>query len=158
MTTETTTPRKLRVLPTTDAPCASCDARCCNTFPGVPSPEEFGAPNVDGMRAKLRALLDGGNWIVDHDSNGWLGGDPTAWFPRPRMTYESGHINDISFADRGTCVLLVANRCSDYEERPAGCRSLVASANKRCGGTTSKAKQVDAWGPYERMLLEEGYR
>lgn len=158
-------PVRLPLLPTTDPACGPCGARCCKTFPGVPSPTDFGAPNTDAVRLKVRELLATGKWIVDHDgSESRLEHEPSNWYIRPRMLHDRpGPINGNYWMGEGTCVFLVDDRCSNYDARPAGCRDLTPErggvpAGHSCRSSRAKRYQVDDWEPYESILLEEGYR
>jgi hypothetical protein len=51
--------------------CAPCGGQCCKHMPGAASPEDFGAPDREAMRDRLRTAFDSGLWAID-----WWEGDP----------------------------------------------------------------------------------
>src|SRR5207244_12084374 len=91
--------------------CARCGGHCCKTFPGGSTPGDWGAPDSDQMRSRLREALATGNWVIDR-----------AGYVRPTSR---GAVDPA--ADRwGECVFLEKSGCRlSYELRPFGCRDFT---------------------------------
>lgn len=136
--------------------CAPCGGKCCEIWPGIPHPEDLGAPDLDTLRASVSALLRSGRWVVDHDASSWLDREPSAWYLRPAIRGTEGNQPpDFEFDRSGPCTFLVDGRCEIYEHRPRGCRLVVPSSRlpDGCKTPVGKIAQVDPWEPYESMLL-----
>lgn len=135
--------------------CGPCGGKCCTIWPGIPHPEDLGAPDVEVLRETVQALLATGRWVVDHDAHGWLEPDPAAWYLRPAMKGSEGKQPPwLSFEGAGTCTFFSEGRCEIYATRPRGCRALVPQVDTNCTAPLAKARQVDMWEPYEAMLVE----
>jgi Fe-S-cluster containining protein len=136
--------------------CGPCGGQCCKSWPGIPHPDDHGAPDVDAMRTNLRVLLATGRWVIDFDSLPWLDrDDPSAWYPRPAMVGEEGTQppTHLGFATAAPCTFLVGGRCAIHETKPRGCRELVVVAPGKCRAPVGKVDAVDAWEPYQELLL-----
>lgn len=135
--------------------CGPCPAHCCNRWPGIPHPDDLGAPDVDALRANIAAMLATGRWAVDHDAESWLDREPYAWYLRPALRGSEGEQPPWDrFQGSAPCTFLDGGRCSIYETRPRGCRLVVPQPGYGCRSTTSKIDCVEWWKPYEALLLE----
>lgn len=140
--------------------CAPCGGQCCKHMPGAASPEDFGAPDREAMRDRLRTAFDSGLWAID-----WWEGDPRddrtrevldktveSYYPRPRVVGVD-HVYDPSYG--GQCVLLVNDRCSlVFDQRPVICRELVPKRGRCTAEIEDKQRIAVAWIPYHDLLSE----
>jgi hypothetical protein len=132
--------------------CAACGGKCCKQYPGMTSPEDWGAPDQEQMRTRLRAALNSG----DYEFDDWFG-DPTkksggqfdVRMIRPTAQRRMGHKGEW---DR--CKLLKDTGCSlPYEQRPKECRGLVPDAfDKGCRGDYTKQQAAIDWMSYQDLL------
>lgn len=138
--------------------CGSCGGACCKQLPGIASPDDFGAPDRDEMRMRLKTAFDSGRWAID-----WWEGDPrdgrdeldSARYVRPATKWREGRVRDASWG--GACTFFGAVGCElAADERPLGCRSLEPAANhKDCiPHDGDKRDMAIAWLPYLDLLLE----
>jgi Fe-S-cluster containining protein len=135
--------------------CGPCGGKCCTIWPGIPHPEDLGAPDREALRATATALVASGRWVVDHDAEGRIDGEPYDWYLRPALKGTEGSQPDqYGFEGPGTCTFLVGGRCEIYDARPRGCRMLVPDTDVRnCKSPIRKIDEVQAWEPYESILL-----
>ncbi len=135
-----------------DITCKMCRGRCCTLMPGIASPEDFGAPDRDVMRARIADVLHSGRWSIDR----WAADDewPNMLYLRPATICGAGLVLDFSWG--GQCTFLTIEGCAIYPSRPYGCRDLVSGppclpatdAGTKLGGARS-------WLPYQDLLIEQ---
>jgi Fe-S-cluster containining protein len=133
--------------------CGPCGGKCCSIFPGIPHPEDLGAPDVETLRHNVRALVRSGRWVVAPDSRGrgWFEDDDYGdWYLRPALAGSEGE--EVYDFENGPCTFLRAGRCDIYPLRPRGCREVVPTAPGNCPTPRSKIDQVGDWEPYEELL------
>lgn len=142
--------------------CGPCGGKCCRLMPGIAVPEDFGAPDRDTMRSRLRAAFETKRWAID-----WWEGDPregsnaldSAEFVRPATRGKEGTLFDPSWG--GTCTFLGPKGCElAHDDRPRNCRGLVPNHPNSCAEEHSDGERVEkvdyvlAWIPYLGLLLE----
>jgi len=132
--------------------CRNCGGRCCKHYPGITSPEDWGAPDTDQMLQRLSAAFKEDTYEVDH------------WYGDPREGAEQ--LDQVSMvrptARRGLvaltepCQMLGAQGCSlPYEQRPKQCRELspITVAGKHsCVDNYSKKQAAIDWIPYQDVV------
>lgn len=148
--------------------CEPCGGKCCKSYPGINAPEDFGAPNRDEMRTRIRAALLSGRWAID-----WWEGDPRGYdhgddddylssseFIRPA---QKGHENEIEHAGwGGACTFLTATGCElAHDDRPRNCRGLIPTLGpmtcqerREDGSPVEKVDYVLAWIPYLDVIAD----
>ncbi|HOJ95181.1 MAG TPA: hypothetical protein PK390_08065, partial [Fervidobacterium nodosum] len=122
---------------------------CCKTFPGLATPEDFGAPDRDLMREKLLKALISGRWTVD-----WVDQDAELYFVRPAIKGFEGSVFDHAY--NGECTFLTNTGCElDFSERPESCRMLIPKLEERCdpqGYTRMYVSKI--WKDYVDVLID----
>ncbi len=122
--------------------CRRCGGACCKSgFPGVSTPEDWGAPDKLTMRLALMKALISRKYIVAAESKQNADG---YWTVRPN-TRANRH-----------CVFLDITGCT-LDHKPEGCRTLIPSTNfPDCKQPTGV--DLDYWGarwlPFKPMLAE----
>jgi Fe-S-cluster containining protein len=141
--------------------CTPCGGKCCETFPGVPHPNDLGAPDEDLLRATVRALLATGRWCVASDGRTGWGPDaePAFFYLRPEIKEDESKTH-FGLGGRGEkygpCTFHGPGGCEIYETRPRGCRELVPDEDAaKCKSRQPREALFDAWEPYEWILLSE---
>ncbi|MFN4224240.1 MAG: YkgJ family cysteine cluster protein [Fervidobacterium nodosum] len=129
--------------------CKACGGKCCKTFPGLATPEDFGAPDRDLMREKLLKALISGRWTVD-----WVDQDAELYFVRPAIKGFEGSVFDHAY--NGECTFLTNTGCElDFSERPESCRMLIPKLEERCdpqGYTRMYVSKI--WKDYVDVLVD----
>ena len=147
-----------------NSPCIRCTNRCCDNLPGAAFPADFNEPPSIDLFKRLAAS---GKWAVD-----WWEGDVVkpreldrCYFWRPST---SG--NQVFHpAWGGACSWLTETGCSEeWENRPSGCKYLVASFDGQCRyvapitRANGKEHAAHEWRPYHHLFeqlreeLQEG--
>jgi hypothetical protein len=111
------------------ATCSQCGGSCCKNYPAGSTPEDWGAPNVDVMRSRLRTALDSGRYTLDC----WEGDLPEfdhepqygqVYYVRPSIKGNEGKPLHRSYG--GECTFLTPKGCEhSFTDRPALCRLLI---------------------------------
>lgn len=140
--------------------CSACGGACCKAMPGGTHPADWGAPDVDTMRARLAAALDSGRYAID-----WWEGDPRGleygepdhvdqgFYVRPATKGNEGRVYDASWG--GECTFLTPTGCSmEHAARPLECRTLEPKYPMRCEQHHGKHATAIAWLEYHDMLKE----
>lgn len=144
--------------------CGPCGGECCRYYPGIASPEDFGAPDVDVMRSRLNEALTSGRWAVD-----WWEGDPRPYdergddgaddyrssseFIRPAMKGHEGQLSHAGWS--GPCTFFTEGKgCAlEHDARPRNCRGLIPMVGASCAEKdVSKVDYVRAWEPYLDLI------
>jgi Fe-S-cluster containining protein len=143
--------------------CGPCGGACCARAPGEGFPEDFGAPDRDVVRNRLLDRFRSGRWSFD-----WWEGDPRddgggdalslSYYPRPSTIKKVGAVTDPSWG--GACTFLGEKGCTDFENRPTGCRSLQPMPPDKPGATHGECRTVYggkreaaiAWIPYQDII------
>lgn len=135
--------------------CAACGGKCCKFYPGITSPEDWGAPDKERMRKRIKAALDSGRYELDE----WYG-DPTGektgddWF-LVHMVRPSAHRRLGVGGDFERCGLLGPQGCYlPHADRPRQCRELEPGdpSGEHCGDRYSKRQAAIDWMPYQDVL------
>jgi hypothetical protein len=135
--------------------CAQCKGKCCSYYPGMTSPEDWGAPDQDLMRERITQAVASGKY--DFDS--WYG-DPTGkseedgdvWMVRPASQRQPlGQLDRMGYE---RCKMLGQAGCElPYQQRPRQCRDLDPKAGgEGCGDQYSKKQAAIDWMPYQQLL------
>lgn len=132
--------------------CFACGGRCCESYPGLPRPNDFGnTPREVGKM--LRLALRDGKWTLDV----WTRDEhlPKTYFPRPKAGDDRPSIFNAGWG--GPCHLLNGDSCSlPFRERPFGCRDMKPDENYPgdCESETGSKKvyEVEKWIPYQNVL------
>lgn len=129
--------------------CKSCGGKCCKTYPGPGTPEDFGAPDEKLMIVKLREALSSGRWTID-----WIDQDEELYFVRPSVKGFEGSIFDHTYS--GVCTFLLPNGCQlKFEERPESCRMLIPKIEEKCDAQGyTRMSVAKLWKQYATILLE----
>lgn len=132
--------------------CKDCGGKCCKTYPGPATPEDFGAPNRELMRINLLQTLKTGFWVID-----WINQDEELYFLRPAVKGFEGSLFDHTYS--GECTFLSPAGCKlTFNERPESCRMLVPKpkeATEKCdpqGYTRMYVAKL--WKEYANLLLD----
>lgn len=127
--------------------CTPCGGNCCKTYPGIVSPEDVGAPDLERMTQRLEVMLRSGRYTID-----WWEGDDVEFVRPAQVGHEGKHRHG---GGAGACSLLSESGCVlEHDDRPLGCRGLkpVPKAAGGCEPHESKEHQVHAWEPYQELL------
>lgn len=133
--------------------CAQCGGKCCKLYPGITSPEDWGAPDQAQMRQRIRAALNSGDYEFDDwfgDPTKESGGEFDVRMIRPKAQRRMGYKGEW---DR--CKLLKDAGCSlPYEQRPKQCRELAPGSvtGEHCKDQFSKQQAAIDWMPYQDLL------
>lgn len=136
--------------------CARCKGKCCLFYPGITSPEDWGAPDQDVMRERIVQAINSGKYEFDS----WYGdptggdGDEDVWMVRPASQRQplTGNI-DIHGYER--CKMLGKAGCElEYPQRPRQCRELDPKEGGKCQDAYSKKAAAIDWMPYQPMLRQ----
>ncbi len=128
--------------------CKQCGGKCCKSYPGPATPDDFGAPDRQRMYDELYSALKSGKWTVD-----WIDQEKEHYFIRPVVKGFESSIFDHRYT--GECTFLTPTGCKlSFKNRPESCRMLVPKANERCDpqGYT-RAYVVKMWQPYVDVLI-----
>lgn len=137
--------------------CTKCGGECCKHYPGIATPEQFGAPDRGALYENLMDAFLTGEWVAD-----WLEGSKEIYFPRPNIIVNrSGKLYDYVYhgmrGGEGACNFFTQDKgCKkEFEERPAQCQSLKPGEDLTCdyeGDLGSKYVLADKWRPYQREI------
>jgi hypothetical protein len=146
--------------------CGPCRGKCCQSYPGATSPEDWGAPDVDVMRERLTDGLQSGRWSLDWWQSDDENDNPILWhkiyIPRPAAAGREGqryYSNDtVFFGIRipQPCTFWASTGCSlGAAARPRECRMLepVAPGGVSCksrGGPLSEIALT--WAPWSEVV------
>ncbi len=129
--------------------CGPCGGKCCQHYPGLAAPSDFGNDKFT-IESNILAALETGRWTMEkvgkYVNNHYL----TTLVVRPAMKGSEGRAYDNGFY--GACTFHTANGCGVFENRPFQCRSLEPKSDMGC---TQHAKQQDVgdlWEPYQSTL------
>jgi len=129
--------------------CKLCGGKCCKTYPGFATPEDFGAPDRQTMINQLTSALSSGRWAID-----WVNQDEGLYFVRPAIKGYERSVFDHQYF--GECTFLTPKGCElEFEERPESCRMLVPRLEERCDpqGYT-RGVVASRWKEYYELLME----
>lgn len=129
--------------------CKACRGKCCKTFPGPATPEDFGAPNVEALRKNLLDALSSGRWTID-----WISQDEGLYFVRPAVKGYEGSVFDHTYS--GECTFLTDKGCElTFDGRPESCRMLLPKINEKCDAQGYTRMYVaKLWKEYVDILLD----
>lgn len=165
---------RLPVFPAS-ADCAPC-GKCCTSVPGTTSPEDWGAPDLDAMRARLSVAFASGRWTLDlwygepHDKIEALRG--LVYIVRPaRKGYEGAALDELEFEDDDAdaitryvrrmtppsfpCTFHGPTGCAlAADARPVECRALEPMPGGKGCKPHAGAKRDRAleWLPFQAIL------
>ncbi|MCX7654104.1 MAG: YkgJ family cysteine cluster protein [Fervidobacterium sp.] len=129
--------------------CKVCGGKCCKTFPGPATPEDFGAPDLEKLRKNLLNSLISGRWTVD-----WINQENNLYFVRPAVKGFENVVFDHTY--NGICTFLTESGCElSFENRPESCRMLVPKLYEKCdtqGYTRMYVAKL--WKDYINILLD----
>ncbi len=126
--------------------CQPCGGKCCQNFPGLAVPSDFGTDKFT-IESALLVALESGRWALEYVENG-------PWHVlavRPVIKGREGHAFDDSF--RGVCTFHSAEGCEIFENRPYQCRSLEPKPELRCVQHSRQWETANAWHAYQRTLV-----
>ena len=129
--------------------CKQCGGKCCKSYPGPATPDDFGAPDRQHMYDELYTSLKSGRWTVD-----WIDQEQEHYFVRPVVKGFESSVFDHRYM--GECTFLTPTGCElSFKNRPESCRMLVPKVNERCDpqGYT-RAYVVKMWQPYIDVLIK----
>jgi len=128
--------------------CKQCGGKCCKSYPGPATPEDFGAPNKQRMYDELYNALKSGKWTVD-----WIDQEQELYFVRPAIKGFESSTFDHRYI--GECTFLTPTGCElSFDKRPESCRMLVPKVNERCDSQGyTRAYVVKMWQPYIDVLI-----
>ncbi|MEJ5257545.1 MAG: YkgJ family cysteine cluster protein [Fervidobacterium sp.] len=129
--------------------CKSCGGKCCKTYPGPATPEDFGAPDIEKLRTNLIEALSTGMWTID-----WINQDEGLYFVRPAVKGFEGSVFDHNYL--GECTFLTPHGCElEFEKRPESCRMLVPKVDERCDPQGYTRQTVARrWKEYYDILMD----
>jgi len=129
--------------------CKQCGGKCCKSYPGPATPEDFGAPNKQRMYDELYNALKSGKWTVD-----WIDQEQELYFVRPAIKGFESSTFDHRYI--GECTFLTPTGCElSFDKRPESCRMLVPKVNERCDSQGyTRAYVVKMWQPYIDVLIK----
>ncbi len=138
--------------------CEKCGGACCKNYPGLATPEQFGAPDRKTLYQNLLKAFRSGEWVVD-----WLepGKYDKTYFPRPNIIdkYTGKPYGDVyhgMWGGEGPCIFHGDKGCEkEFDERPAQCQSLVPNKNFECEHKSeigSKYSMAIKWAPYQNEI------
>ena len=129
--------------------CRPCGGKCCKSYPGPATPDDFGAPDKERMYNELYSALKSGKWTID-----WIDQEQEYYFIRPAVKGFESSVFDHRYM--GECTFLTPTGCAlSFNKRPESCRMLVPKINEKCDpqGYT-RAYVVKTWQPYIDVLIK----
>lgn len=135
--------------------CARCGGKCCAYYPGITSPEQWGAPDKEVMRRRIAAALDSGRYVLDD----WVGNPKVeheldlsvvaVYMVRPAVKDGKRRL-----LNNGPCTFLGNSGCDlSYTDRPRQCSNLVPGADgEDCSGSYDKRQAAIDWMDYQDVL------
>jgi len=129
--------------------CKQCGGKCCKSYPGPATPDDFGAPDRQRMYDELYNALKSGKWTVD-----WIDQEQELYFVRPAIKGFESSTFDHRYI--GECTFLTPTGCElSFDKRPESCRMLVPKVNERCDSQGyTRAYVVKMWQPYIDVLIK----
>jgi Fe-S-cluster containining protein len=129
--------------------CKVCGGKCCKTYPGLVTPEDFGAPDIEKLRKNLFEALSSGRWTVD-----WVKQEEGLYFVRPAVKGFEGSVFDHRYT--GECTFLTETGCKlSFENRPESCRMLIPKIDERCDSQGyTRAVVAQRWKEYYDILID----
>lgn len=138
--------------------CGPCGGRCCKGIPGIYSPEDFGAPNVEAMRDAIVKALASGRVVID-----WWEDEgpeqPLTFYLRPAIAGLEEWMRHAAW-NGSHCTFLTPSGCElSHDERPFQCRALEPEPDvekrrkegcKAHGG--SKWDAAEPWIAYQDVI------
>ncbi|WP_448375952.1 hypothetical protein [Fervidobacterium sp.] len=129
--------------------CKACGGKCCMSYPGLATPEDFGAPDRALMVKKLSDALLSGRWTID-----WVNQEEGLYFVRPAIKGLENSVFDHQYF--GECTFLTMTGCElRFNERPESCRMLIPSLDEKCNpqGYT-RIIVANRWKEYYELLMQ----
>lgn len=135
--------------------CAQCKGKCCAFYPGMTSPEDWGAPDQELMRERITQAVASGKYDFDSwygDPTGKSEDDADVWMVRPASERQPLHQLDRLGYER--CRMMGDKGCElAYGQRPRQCRELEPKeGGQGCGDQYSKKQAAIDWMPYQQLL------
>jgi Fe-S-cluster containining protein len=129
--------------------CKVCGGKCCKTYPGPATPEDFGAPDIEKLRKNLFKALSSGRWTVD-----WVKQEEGLYFVRPTVKGFEGSVFDHRYT--GECTFLTETGCKlSFENRHESCRMLIPKIDERCDSQGyTRAVVAQRWKEYYDILID----